>query len=435
MEQQLEKVEITKEAAEKLTAEIIELLKADNNRFWEISERLDIIKKSRGYSSIVNPKTNENFKTYEEYCLVSFEIARTTAFYYTKAKEYLDNHHPDVQPSEHLDYSKIVLLNSINKPEFKEEWKELDKQVFEGNISKRELEEKINNIKKEYYEQIDLKRVCNYDANIFYIVPVLDKEYNNEIICVDKTRGETKLRIFKDYYPTITCFNNLYHPNGCEFSLREYSQIQNFPVDYKFVGNNQEIRSQIGEAVSPLMGEYIINKYIQGITYIEPFCGAGGFSQGARKLGKKCLWAIDINKYSAYSFKLNFPETEVCINDIRKVDEKEIHKKIGDIDFIIGGPPCQGFSIAGAKLSFDEDPRNKLYLDFVRVVKEFQPKQFIMENVPPILKYKDKIISDFGKIGYSVKIEKVEGLKIGMKQNRIRVFFIGNLGAKNNDIS
>lgn len=427
MKQELKTINITKEEAEKLTSEIAELLKADNNRFWEISERLDKIKKFKGYLSIINPRTNESFKTFEEYCVVSFELARTTAFYYLRAREYLDNHHPEVQPSEHLDYSKIALLDTIDKPEFKEEWKELDKQVFENKISKRELEEKINNIKKEYNEQINLKRVCPYDAHISYLAPVLDKEYDGDILCVDRTRGEENEKICKNYVPTITRFNNLYHPSGVEFSLREYAEFQNFPRDFNFVGNNQEIRNQIGEAVSPLMAEYIIKKYIYGKTYIETFCGAGGFSQGAHKLGKKCLWAIDMNKYSAYSFKLNFPETEVCINDIRKIDEKEIHKKIGDVDFIIGGPPCQGFSIAGLKLSFDEDPRNKLYLDFVRFVSEFKPKQFLMENVPPILDYKDRIISDFEKIGYSVETEKVEGLKIGMKQSRIRVFFIGNL--------
>lgn len=425
--EQIEIPKITKEEVEESTKKIVELLKGDKNKFWQISELITKIKNCKGYKLIINPKTNENFNTFEEYCQIILDLARSTAFYYTKAKEYLDRNHPNVQPSEHLDYSKIALLDTIDKPEFKEEWKELDKQVFENKISKRELEEKINNIKKEYNEQIDLKRVCPYDAHISYLLPFLDKEYDNDILCVDRTRGEENEKIFKDYVPTITRFNNLYHPSGVEFNLREYAEFQNFPSDFNFAGNTQEIRNQIGEAVSPLMAEHIIKKHIKGQTYIETFCGAGGFSQGAHNLGKKCLWAIDMNKYSAYSFKLNFPESEVCINDIRKVDEKEIHEKIGDVDFIIGGPPCQGFSIAGPKLSFDEDPRNKLYLDFVRFVNEFKPKQFLMENVPPILQYKDKIIADFEKIGYSVETEKVEGLKIGMKQSRVRVFFIGNL--------
>ncbi|GAF97262.1 unnamed protein product, partial [marine sediment metagenome] len=162
-------------------------------------------------------------------------------------------------------------------------------------------------------------------------------------------------------------------------------------------------------------------------TYLELFCGCGGFSVGAHKSKKECLWSNDFNKYSGYSFQLNFPETKVCIGDIKKIEEKQIHKEIGDVDFIIGGPPCQGFSVAGKRLGFKEDTRNSLYLDFVRFVKEFKPKQFIMENVQQILNFKDEIVQDFEKVGYSVEVKLIKGEEIGMKQKRHRVFFIGEL--------
>lgn len=286
--------------------------------------------------------------------------------------------------------------------------------------------------KKELIIQDDTSdtRLNNYDENMFYFIrPInldnIDKDDN--ILCIDITHGKEDIRIYKEYYPTITTSIILTDRNGKEFSLRKYAEIQDFPYNFKFVGTSQEIKRQIGEAVSPKMSEYILNKYIIGKKYIELFAGCGGFSVGAHKLGKKCIWCNDYNRYSTHSFKLNFPETEVNGKDIKNIKEKEIHKKIGEVDFIMGGPPCQGFSKGGKRLPFKEDERNSLYLDYLRFVKEFKPKQFILENVDGILEYKDEIIKDFNDIGYNVQTEVVNGLDIRMKQKRIRVFFIGKL--------
>jgi len=277
-------------------------------------------------------------------------------------------------------------------------------------------------------ETIDMLKLQKYDNDMYYISDskYSEERFGDDIICIDRTHGENDVREYKDYYPTLTRLTRLFHPNGKEFTLREYAKVQDFSDDFKFVGSRSDIKDQIGEAVSPKMAEYIIKKHIIGKTYIELFCGCGGFSQGAKNSEKEGLWSIDFNRAAGYSHKLNFPETEMQINDITKVKEKEIHKKIGNVDFILGGPPCQGFSMAGKRLGFKEDKRNQLYLDYLRFVKEFKPKQFIMENVKEILEHKDEIIKDFEKIGYSVETEKVNGLDIGMKQKRIRVFFIGN---------
>ncbi len=278
---------------------------------------------------------------------------------------------------------------------------------------------------------INLKNIQNYDSNIFYFLKEQEDSFlNKNILCIDITHTK---RIFKKYFPTITTKSILLYPNGIEFSLRDYARVQDFPDDFKFTGSPQEIKRQIGNAVSPKMSKHIIKKYIKGKTFIDLFCGCGGFSLGAINIGKQCLWGCDFDKFASYSFKLNFPKTQVCNNDITKIDEKEIHKKIGDIDFIIAGCPCQGFSQAGKCLGFEDDERNLLYQELIKFLKYFKPKQFIMENVPSILKYKNKIISDFERVGYSMQIEKVRGLDIGMKQHRTRVFFIGELkkGAKN----
>lgn len=282
-----------------------------------------------------------------------------------------------------------------------------------------------NNLLPEPREQeYTFNHITPFDENMFHLSTEIKGEFGDDVLCIDPVHGPEDIREYKEYYPTITRFISLYHPNGKEFSLREYAKVQDFPKDFKFVGPTQEIKNQIGEAVSPKMGEYILNKHITGTTYLEIFAGCGGFSVAAEKLGKKCIWCNDFNRYAGHSYKLNFPETDVCVQNIKQLDEKEIHKKIGDVDFIMGGPPCQGFSNAGPRLGFKEDERNQLYLDFVRFVKEFQPKQFIMENVKEILNFKDEIIKDFE--GYNVITEKVNGLDIGMKQKRIRVFFIGN---------
>jgi|GEM_PF-5819963 site-specific DNA-cytosine methylase len=286
-------------------------------------------------------------------------------------------------------------------------------------------------VRKNTRIEIDMNKLNPYDTNMFHFSNTYElpksKKITDRTLCIDVTHGEDDIRVYNDYYPTVLHVCCFVDKHGRELSLRKYAEIQDFPKDYKFVGTSQEIKRQIGEAVSPRMGEYILKKYIKGKKYIELFSGCGGFSVAGHKLKKECLWCNDFNKYSGHSFKLNFPDTEVFIGDIIDIDEKKIHKEIGDIDFIMGGPPCQGFSSAGKRLGFKEDSRNSLYLDFLRFVQEFKPKQFIMENVKEIENYKEEIIKDFEEIGYSIIVEKVNGLDIGMKQKRVRVFFIGEI--------
>ena len=325
-------------------------------------------------------------------------------------------------------------------------YKELIKKSPE--LKKKKTTEVLNNyeikeekvVRKNTRVEINLDKLNPYDKNMFHFCNNKEEFLHfddddehlgykfKDVFCIDVTHGEDDVRYYTEYYPTVLNVCTFVDPSdGKEFSLRHYAEIQNFPKDYKFVGTSQEIKRQIGEAVSPKMGEYIIKKYITGKSYIELFAGCGGFSIGAHKLKKNCLWCNDFNKYSGHTFKLNFPNTEVFIGDILDINEKKIKKEIGEVDFIMSAPPCQGFSSAGHRLGFKEDSRNQLYLEFLRFVKCFKPKQFIMENVKEIENYKEEIIKDFEEIGYKVEVEKVNGLDIGMNQKRIRVFFIGNL--------
>ncbi len=120
---------------------------------------------------------------------------------------------------------------------------------------------------------------------------------------------------------------------------------------------------------------------------VDIFSGAGGFSLGARMADFKTVLAVDIDSDITFSFSQNFPLTPLLLKDISKLDPAEILREAGlrkgEIDGVIGGPPCQGFSFIGKRNPSDE--RNQLVSDFFRTVKEIRPKFFILENVPGIL--------------------------------------------------
>lgn len=175
---------------------------------------------------------------------------------------------------------------------------------------------------------------------------------------------------------------------------------------------------------------------------ISLFSGCGGFSLGASAAGFNLLGFVEINKNARDIYKLNFNNSILLGEDIREIDflktKKEISKKI---DLIIGGPPCQGFSLAGKRDVNDQ--RNFLYKNYLDFIKNFQPKVFMMENVELLLTMKDdknkfikdNIINDFKKIGYSISFERINAADFGVPQIRKRVIFLGIKKSLNIDIS
>ena len=168
------------------------------------------------------------------------------------------------------------------------------------------------------------------------------------------------------------------------------------------------------------------------LTAIDLFCGCGGFSYGFRSAGFNMMLGIDAWKDATVTYQHNFPEAQVINGDIEQIRSDKILKTIGgsadDIDVIIGGPPCQGFSLSGKRLI--DDPRNRLYKSFVAIVGEMQPKVFVMENVPGLIKLfhgkvKEQVIEDFTNIGYSVVVKQLSADEYGVPQQRKRVFFVG----------
>ena len=165
-------------------------------------------------------------------------------------------------------------------------------------------------------------------------------------------------------------------------------------------------------------------------TIIDLFCGCGGLSIGFEMAGFEVKLAIDNWEDALVTYRYNHHDTDTLNADLLNLDPKDVEEKynIHDLSVIIGGPPCQGFSVAGKRII--DDDRNKLYKSFVRFVKHFQPKAFVMENVPNILSIgggaiKDAIINDFTELGYTVSYKVLTASDYGVPQNRRRAIFVG----------
>jgi len=174
---------------------------------------------------------------------------------------------------------------------------------------------------------------------------------------------------------------------------------------------------------------------MDSLKVIDLFSGAGGLSQGFRDAGCDIISAVEINKNLSQTFRNNFKKTKIFEEDISKVKSKDLLVNESKVDIVIGGPPCQGFSMSGKRIRgngiFLNDKRNKLFKEFVRIINDLKPKIFLMENVPGILnifqgKTKNQILSIFESIGYDAKVKVLLAADYGVPQLRKRAFFIGN---------
>ena len=165
---------------------------------------------------------------------------------------------------------------------------------------------------------------------------------------------------------------------------------------------------------------------------ISLFSGAGGMDLGFINAGFEIVWANDFFKEAVESYKNNVDD-RIVYGDITKIDSSEMPD---DIDLVIGGFPCQGFSVANTKRSM-KDERNFLYKEMLRVIDDKKPKFFVAENVKGILSMKkgkvfDMIKKDFKKLGYNVDARLLNAAEYGVPQARERVVIIGNrIGVEN----
>jgi DNA (cytosine-5)-methyltransferase 1 len=170
------------------------------------------------------------------------------------------------------------------------------------------------------------------------------------------------------------------------------------------------------------------------LKIINLFSGAGGFSLGAKRAGFDIAGSVEIDPQAISVYKRNFPSSLLWEKDISTISGTEMLQvfdlQVGEIDGIIGGPPCQGFSHMGHNNS--KDPRNKLFIHFFQIVNDTAPKFFLAENVPGILSPKNSqfVKKALSKVKDKYKIldpMKLTATKFGVPTTRERVFFYGYL--------
>ena len=180
-------------------------------------------------------------------------------------------------------------------------------------------------------------------------------------------------------------------------------------------------------------------------NFIDLFCGAGGFSKGLEMAGLNCIGGIDNMEKTIETHKINHKNSVSICQDIREVDPEKFHKMINyqKVDIIIGGPPCPTFSTIGhAKIQsvtgkdVSEDPRNQLFLEYIKYIEYFKPDIFVMENVPTfITKYNGKVFNTAVEIMESINNNMYEVIKpvqvlnsvyYGVPQTRKRMILVGH---------
>lgn len=172
------------------------------------------------------------------------------------------------------------------------------------------------------------------------------------------------------------------------------------------------------------------------LTSIDLFAGAGGLTEGLKEAGFSSLYANEVIEQYARTFQYNHPGVLVDAKDIRAVDATEVRERLGlekgELDIIAGGPPCQGFSI-NAPVRSSDDSRNHLFLEFLRFVREFEPRAVLIENVPGLISFEkgrtlEAIIETLGNFGYGADVRVLYAPHFGVPQTRWRTIIIGLRG-------
>lgn len=198
-----------------------------------------------------------------------------------------------------------------------------------------------------------------------------------------------------------------------------------------FTFSDNEVNNDLDNCIKKIQS-YIAKKVQQHthkFTFVDLFAGIGGFRIPLEELGGKCLGFSEIDKNAINTYKTNF-------FDVNNDDEVELGSVTNwsklpfeNIDLIVGGVPCQSWSVAGKMRGFD-DPRGKLWEDTIRIVELNQPKTFIFENVKGLFDPRNKeslnlIIESFENVGYTVKYKLLNSYDFGLPQNRERIYIVG----------
>ncbi|MHC6181106.1 DNA cytosine methyltransferase [Clostridium sp. JNZ X4-2] len=234
-----------------------------------------------------------------------------------------------------------------------------------------------------------------------------------------------------------------------QFLLRRAEEVKKAYIQHEEIkdafGKMESICNEISQQCSQCPIKKYCNTYIRmvrenvnedSLKMIDLFCGAGGLSLGFTQEGFITSLANDIQNCCVDTYAHNHPETprdHIVLGDIQEIiTNLEGLLRYDTVDIVIGGPPCQGFSMANRQRLID-DPRNQLYRNYVEVVDMVQPRFFVMENVKGMLTVANQVIEDFNSIGYSVTAKVLNAKDFGVPQNRERLIYIGNRIEVNND--
>ena len=159
-------------------------------------------------------------------------------------------------------------------------------------------------------------------------------------------------------------------------------------------------------------------------------------SIGAHSAGLEVACSVEVDHHSASTYRLNHTHTQVLQQDIRRITGDTLREVIGNrIDFLFGGPPCQGFSTSNQRTRSVANTSNWLFLEYARVIAETEPAWVVFENVKGLIETEHGIffralINSFKKMGYAVSMFLLNAADYGVPQNRTRLFVIGSRAGK-----
>lgn len=266
---------------------------------------------------------------------------------------------------------------------------------------------------------------------------------------VKKTGGPNmRLLRLEENQPSLTVtahiFNKFVHPTEHRYiTPREAATLQSFPLDYEFLGTLGQIHKQIGNAVPVGLASALAKEVANFFEKIDKvgklkiasyFTGAGGLDLGFEQASNKLIqfatcFSTDIEPWAEKTIKHNRPQWNFYREDVTRLDPQLVVEVIGDKpDIIIGGPPCQPFSVAG-KQQATKDPLGTLYRDYIKQIEYLTPEIVIMENVYGLAQVKSanmiqEIYNSFRDIGYIVSHKELMSADYGVPQKRRRLFFV-----------
>lgn len=242
---------------------------------------------------------------------------------------------------------------------------------------------------------------------------------------------------------TAYIFNKFVHPTEDRYiTPREAAILQDFPLDYEFKGTLGQVHKQIGNAVpvglARAIAQAVANYFEQlnrrgKLRIASYFTGAGGLDLGFEQASDERIqfftqFSTDIAPWAEATIKYNRPEWNFLRADISQLEPHEVKNIIAKPDVIIGGPPCQPFSVAGKQRAI-HDPLGILYRDYLKHIAILQPEIVILENVYGLAQVKranmiEEIYKSFAAINYDVTHQELMAADYGVPQKRRRLFFV-----------